>query len=190
MPSAAAMSIVATTSNRTARAIFADDHSFQVPSVRGGSNVAPMIHYADLVGMVSRAVRARRGTADEFPDTPAEDTPPEAIFFTAATDGCEATLAQVLRRIGAGHLPFSPLEAALEAALRDPCVIKWNQDAVFPADRASLRFPDGLLTQFKDVWGEFLADQNLLPVSFVFAGPPGSGKTAAARALASRCVSI
>lgn len=152
-----------------------------------------MVHCHDLVGLVTRTAQTRRprrdttreGLSEEFPESPPEggaDVP----FFSAATDGSTLTLGQVLKKIGAGQVAFRSTEAALEAALRDPDTIKWNMDLSFPADPSKLQFPEGLSTRFKEIWAEFLAEQNLLPVSYVVTGPPGSGKTVVAQALASR----
>ena len=172
-------------------AIFANNESFEVYSLRNGKNVVPMVHCADLVAIVDIAVRSQplAQGEDTFPDVPEvpADTSGDFPFFLPACDGTDATLGQVLKKIGAGSFAYCSVETAMDGILQDPGIAKWNMDICFSAPPSiPLKFRQGLSGRFKDVWGEFLVEQNLLPVSYVIAGPPFSGKTALAQALAKR----
>lgn len=178
---------------RLCSAIFANKESFEVCSLRGGKNVVPMVHCTDLAAIVGIAVRSQGsmpgGAEDPFPSVPevSADTSGEFPFFLPACDGTNSTLVEVLKKIGAASFAFCTVETALDGILRDPSMATWNMDICFsPPSNIPLKFREGLSGRFKDIWGEFLVEKNLLPVSYVITGPPFSGKTALAQALAKR----
>lgn len=162
-----------------------------------------MIHCSDLLASLIRVSASRRGASghlpydatEAFPEPPlgmpdtATSTSPPVPFYVAATDGNKITLEKILKKIGGSFLHFSSMESAVEAMMIGPEGVKWNMDISLAEDPAvQLSFREGLCKRFKDIWAEFLVEQNLLPVSYVITGPPCSGKTSVSQALAKRFV--
>lgn len=166
------------------RAIHSDSKSFRVQSLKDGENVVPMVHCIDLANHINALL-----TSD------AASCP----VYSVASDGGRTKLAELLKKMGA-DFPYSDLDNAADMLCLTPTDIAWNFDLVTAAPPSGeeqeveggafslvpLEYPAGLPLRFKDVWAEFLSAHRLRPVSFVVAGPPGSGKTALAKALATR----
>ena len=119
--------------------------------------------------------------------------------YSVASDGGRTKLAELLKKMGA-DFPYSDLDTAADMLCLTPTDVAWNFDLVTAAPPSGegqeaeggafslvpLEYPAGLPLRFRDVWAEFLSAHRLRPVSFVVAGPPGCGKTALAKALATR----
>lgn len=171
------------------RAVFSNDENFRIPSLHNGLNHVPAIHCNDLIRIVENiVVRPKQILIEKSidqSDNQSELTQPSLnYFFTMASDGSKFSLHDILKKVGASAFPFCTFDEFLNLHFEKPEILLWDLDLCFESTFSSLlQYPDGLATLFKEVWGEFLKQNNLLPLSFVITGPPCSGKTTLSRAL-------
>ncbi|XP_077123479.1 adenylate kinase 7 isoform X2 [Ranitomeya variabilis] len=142
-----------------------------------GQNIVPMIHVADLAGVVQNIV-------DQRPRT----------HYLVAVDDAVHTLEDVVKCISAHLGPGKAQKVSKEMAFLnkeltqldiDHLLVNLRMEAVFLKENFNIHWvsQSGIVENIESVIKEYKQSRGLLPVRICILGPPASGKTTVSKML-------